>query len=157
MIFGGDGNDTTQSGNGPVTIYGGGGNDLIVGGRGRDTIDGGSGHNQIQVGSGPTLIQDGGVAGHDTVVGVDVAHDGITFAGENTATINQVVATANVHGGNTTISLPDGSTMTLVGITHIDHTFLHCRCTSADFGTRSRAVRSDCDQELKRPVRIAFL
>jgi len=69
------------------------------------------------------LIQDGGVAGHDTVVGVDVAHDGITVAGENTATINHVVATANVHGGNTMISLPDGSTMTLVGITHIDHTF----------------------------------
>jgi len=97
------------------------------------------------------LIQDGGVAGHDTVVGVDVAHDGITVAGENTATINHVVATANVHGGNTTISLPDGSTMTLVGITYIDHTFVHRRCTRADFGTHSRAVRSDCDQELQRP------
>ena len=104
-----------------------------------------------------TLIQDGGVAGHDTVVGVDVAHDGIIFAGEDTATVNHVVATANVHGGNTTISLPDGSTMTLVGITHIEHTLLHRRCTNADFGTRSRAVRSDCDQELQRPVRIAFL
>ena len=44
--------------------------------------------------------------GHDTVVGVDVAHDGITVAGENTATINHVVATANVHGGNTTITCP---------------------------------------------------
>jgi len=106
LIFGGDGNDTTQSGNGPVTIYGGGSNDLIIGGSRRDTLDGGSGRNQIQVGSGPTLIQDGGVAGHDTVVGVDVAHDGITFAGKNTATINHVVATANVHGGNTTITCP---------------------------------------------------
>jgi len=36
-----------------------------------------------------------------------------------------VVATAHVHDGNTTISLPDGSTMTLVGITHIDHGFFH--------------------------------
>jgi hypothetical protein len=35
------------------------------------------------------------------------------------------VATANEHGGNTTITLPDGSTMTLIGITHIDHTFFH--------------------------------
>jgi hypothetical protein len=28
-------------------------------------------------------------------------------------------------GGNTTLTLPDGSTMTLVRITHIDHTFFH--------------------------------
>jgi hypothetical protein len=35
------------------------------------------------------------------------------------------VATANVSGGSTTITLPDGSTMTLVGITHIDSTFFH--------------------------------
>ena len=107
-------------------ITGGSGNDLIIGGRGHETIDGGAGNNMIQVGSGPTLIQDHGVAGHDTVVGFDTAHgDQIGFEGENNASIDNVVATANENGGNTTISLPDGSTMTLVGITHIDHTFFH--------------------------------
>jgi Ca2+-binding RTX toxin-like protein len=126
LIYGGKGNDTIQAGSGPDTIYGGGGNDTVIGGSGPETIDGGSGHNQIQVGSGPTLIQDSGAAGHDTVVGFDTAHgDRIGFEGENNRTIDQAVATANEHGGNTTITLPDGSTMTLVGITHIDHTFFH--------------------------------
>jgi Ca2+-binding RTX toxin-like protein len=125
LIFGGKGNDTIQGGTGPDTILGGGGNDSVIGGSGPETIDGGSGHNQILLGSGPTLLQDSGSVGHDTVVGFDVAHDGITFAGENNASIDSVVATANEHGGNTTITLPDGSTMTLVGITHIDHAFFH--------------------------------
>jgi hypothetical protein len=35
------------------------------------------------------------------------------------------VATANVSAGSTTITLPDGSAMTLLGITHIDSTFFH--------------------------------
>jgi Ca2+-binding RTX toxin-like protein len=135
VIYGGSGNDTIQGGTGPDTIYagsgrdlitGGSGNDLIVGGSGRETIDGGAGNNTIQVGTGPTLIQDNGVTGHDTVVGFDTAHgDKIGFEGENKASINNVVATANEHDGNTTITLPDGSTMTLVGISHIDHTFFH--------------------------------
>ena len=134
VIYGGR-QDTIQGGTGPDTIYGGAGhelitggsgNDLIVGGSGRETIDGGAGNNTIQVGTGPTLIQDNGVTGHDTIVGFDTAHgDKIGFEGENKASINNVVATANEHDGNTTITLPDGSTMTLVGISHIDHTFFH--------------------------------
>jgi len=134
VIYGGR-QDTIQGGIGPDTIYGGAGhelitggssNDLIVGGSGRETIDGGAGNNTIQVGTGPTLIQDNGVTGHDTIVGFDTAHgDKIGFEGENKASINNVVATANEHDGNTTITLPDGSTMTLVGISHIDHTFFH--------------------------------
>jgi len=135
LIYGGSG-DTIQGGSGPDTIYGGSGreqitggsgNDLIVGGSGHETIDGGGGNNTIQVGTGPTLIQDNGVTGHDTVVGFDAMHgDRIGFEGENKAgAIDHVVATANQHDNNTTITLPDGSTMTLVGITHIDHTFFH--------------------------------
>jgi hypothetical protein len=55
-----------------------------------------------------------------------VAHgDRIGFEGVNNRSIDKVVATANVHGGNTTITLPDGSTMTLIGITHLDHGFFH--------------------------------
>ena len=80
----------------------------------------------ITAGSGGTLIEDSGVKGHDTVVGFSQAHgDGITFTGQDAATVDHVVATAKVSGGSTTITLPDGSTMTLVGITHIDHTFFH--------------------------------
>src|SRR5215472_12570077 len=126
LIYGGKGNDTIQGGSGPDTIYGGGGNDTVIGGSGPATIDGGSGHNQILLGSGPTLLQDSGSAGHDTALGFEVTHgDRIGFEGENNRSIGKAIATANEHGGNTTITLPDGSTMTLVGITHIDHTFFH--------------------------------
>ena len=135
LIYGGNGPDTIYGGNGPDTIYGGNGPDLIAGGTGseliyggsgNDTIQGGSGNDTIHVGTGATLIQDTGAAGHDTIVGFDASHgDAISFVGENTATINQVVATATVQNDNTTVTLPDGSTMTLVGVTHIDHTFFH--------------------------------
>jgi hypothetical protein len=88
--------------------------------------DGGSGHNLITAGTGGTLIQDSGVRGQDTVVGFNQAHgDAITFSGQDAGTVAHVVATATVSGGSTTITLPDGSTMTLVGITHIDNTFFH--------------------------------
>ena len=80
----------------------------------------------IQLGSGSTLISDSGSEGHDTVVGFDHSHgDAISFAGETGAAINHVVATASTHAGNTTITLPDGSTMTLIGVTHIDNSFFH--------------------------------
>jgi Ca2+-binding RTX toxin-like protein len=125
-IHGGSGNDTIQGGSGADQVYLGGGQNTVFGGSGPDTIDGGSGQNQIYTGTGGTLIQDSGEKGQDTVVGFNQAHgDAITFAGQDTASIDHVVATANVSGGSTTITLPDGSTMTLVGITHIDSSFFH--------------------------------
>jgi hypothetical protein len=115
-----------HGGSGADQIYLGGGHNTVFGGSGADTIDGGSGQNHIFAGTGGTLIQDSGTTGHDTVVGFNQSHgDGITFSGENTSTVAHVVATATVSGGSTTITLPDGSTMTLVGITHIDSTFFH--------------------------------
>src|SRR5262249_17866485 len=107
-------------------IYGGPNNDTIFGGGGPDTIDGGAGDNLIYAGTGGTLIEDNGISDQDTVVGFDLAHgDGIAFLGEDPASIANVMATASVHDGNTTNALPDGSSITLVGITHIDSGFFH--------------------------------
>jgi Ca2+-binding RTX toxin-like protein len=115
-----------HGGSGADLIVGGDGNDTVFGGTGADTIDGGGGDNLIYAGTGGTLIEDSRIQGHDTVVGFDQAHgDAITFAGATAAAVDQVVATATVKDGSTTISLPDGSSMTLVGITHIDSTFFH--------------------------------
>ena len=125
-IHGGSGNDVIYGGSGTGELYGGAGNDTIYGGSGPDTIDGGAGDNTIYTGSGADLIRESGAGGHDTVFGFSHAGgDAISFVGENSQTTQQVVATAHESHGNTTITLPDGSTMTLVGVTNIDHTFFH--------------------------------
>jgi Ca2+-binding RTX toxin-like protein len=155
LIFGGTGPETIVGGAGANVIYGGGIHnailggsaddriataDTIFGGSGPTTIIGGTGPSTIIGGSGPTtivahylftdpgpdLIADQGTVIHDTVFGFSQAlGDAISFAGENAQTIAAVVGSAQVSNGNTTITLPDSSTITLVGITHIDGSFFH--------------------------------
>jgi serralysin len=98
----GGGLDTVSSG-APVTVVGGG-----TGGGAPATVGGGSG----TVGS-----------GFDTVSGPGAG--GVAFAGQVQGGTDQVVATQTVVGGNTILTLPDGSTITLVGVTHIDASFVH--------------------------------
>ena len=85
------------------TVAGGGGSDTVGGGRGgSDTVGG----------------------GFDTVSGpqhADVRFSGHHHAGRG----DQVVANQTQEGGNTVIHLPDGSTITLVGTTHVDASFIH--------------------------------
>ena len=81
---------------------------------------------EVRASSGADLIRESGAGGHDTVFGFSHAGgDAISFVGENSQTTQHVVATAQESHGNTTITLPDGSTMTLVGVTHIDDTCFH--------------------------------
>jgi hypothetical protein len=47
-----------------------------------------------------------------------------TFAG-GAAAGGQIVATQSDSGGNTVVHLQDGSTITVVGVTHFDASFLH--------------------------------
>jgi Ca2+-binding RTX toxin-like protein len=124
LIHGGPGNDLISGGTGPDTIYGGAGNDTIHGGTGPDTIAAGPGHNDIYTGTGPDLVQDTGPVGHDTVFGFG-HNDHISFVGEDPNSIQHVVATAQEHNGNMTVTLPDGSSITLMGITHINGGFFH--------------------------------
>jgi fibronectin-binding autotransporter adhesin len=64
-LYGGDGNDRLNGGNGPNVLLGGAGNDTITGGSGRDLVIGGTGADQI-VGNG----------GDDLMVGGTTAFDG---------------------------------------------------------------------------------
>ena len=51
------------------------------------------------------------------------AGDRLSFANETAAAIDSVVGSAHTNNGNTILTLPDGATVTLVGITHIDSSF----------------------------------
>src|SRR5207302_1252250 len=117
QIIGGSGADSLVGSSGLTTITGGTGPATIIGGAGPSTIIGGSGHNTIIAhdlftGSGSDLIADDGTVIADTVFGFSqAAGDAISFAGENPQTIAAVVGSAQVINGNTTITLPDSSTI----------------------------------------------
>ena len=67
MIFGGNGDDTINSGAGNDLICGGNGGGVVNGGLGDDTIDGGNGNDTLRGGDGNDLIFGGG--GNDTLEG----------------------------------------------------------------------------------------
>jgi Ca2+-binding RTX toxin-like protein len=67
MIFGGNGDDTVNSGAGNDLICGGNGGGIVNGGLGDDTIDGGNGNDTLRGGDGLDLIFGGG--GNDTLEG----------------------------------------------------------------------------------------
>jgi hypothetical protein len=63
-----------------------------------------------------------GGGGSDTVSGLQ---GDVRFAGNTPAGTEQVVATQTQEAGNTILHLPDGSTITLVGVNHVDASFIH--------------------------------
>jgi Ca2+-binding RTX toxin-like protein len=67
MIFGGNGDDTVNSGGGNDLICGGNGGGIVNGGVGDDTIDGGNGNDTLRGGDGNDLILGGG--GNDILEG----------------------------------------------------------------------------------------
>jgi hypothetical protein len=63
-------------------------------------------------------------SGFDTVSGPNQGSGG--FAGQpQGGGTEQVAATQTQDGGNTTLNLPDGSTITIVGTTQVDSSFFH--------------------------------
>jgi Ca2+-binding RTX toxin-like protein len=113
------GNETITLGSGMDTVYGGAG-DTITGGSGSayvDFIAGHSGARYFAVGSNSDSL------GSDTVYNFSVS-TGDRILGETSAQISTILATQSRDArGNTIIQLSDSSTMTLIGIHHIDSTF----------------------------------
>lgn len=87
-----------------------------VAGGSSDTVGGSLGHSFGAAG-------DTVGSGFDTVSGLQ--HSGGAFSGQAQSGLHQVVATQTHEGGNTTLHLPDGSSIKVVGVTHIHATFLH--------------------------------
>jgi hypothetical protein len=102
-------NNTLAGGGGNETIYGGSGDDYFVAGSGNLTLNGGSGDDTIAVTSG---LAGGGIVVLDAAVTdfmLDLQGYGLTA--------QNVVNDETVSGGNLSILLPDGTNMTLLGIT----------------------------------------
>src|SRR5207244_9783502 len=112
------GSQSVTGSSGSSTVWAGGG-DRIAGGGGTMSVV--IAHSSF---AGAVLVGDSGVKGSDTVTGFSqTAGDRIFFPNEAPGSIAGVVASAQTSGGNTVITLPDGGTMTLVGVTKIDSTF----------------------------------
>lgn len=82
------------------------------------TVSGGSGSDTV--GGGADTV---GGTGFDTVSGPQSGD--VRFSGQQPGGGDHVVANQTQEGGNTVIHLSDGSTITLVGSTHVDATFTH--------------------------------
>jgi hypothetical protein len=102
------GQTASAGSSGQINVYGT--NDTVIGG-GNSTID--------LLGGGTTIL-DSGQAFNDTVVGFAGGGDHLSFAGETATSEAQVLAATQVVDGNTILSLPDHSSVTLVGVTHVD-------------------------------------
>jgi hypothetical protein len=117
---------------GAMSVTGGAGNTIVWVGPG-DTVTGGSGLLTTDLGGGAATINlsapnatitDGGIRSAATVTGFSQPDgDRVSYAGETPSGIAQVVATQSNSNGNTTIALPDGTTMTFIGVSTLNATF----------------------------------
>ena len=97
------------------TFTAGTGNDTLIAGAGNDTLQGGSGTALMMSGTGAdTFAFEDGLASHDTVTGFK-STDTLQLNGFNISTVPAVTS-----GGSTIISLTDGTTITLSGVTGLN-------------------------------------
>jgi len=68
-----------------------------------------------------------GSSAHVTVTNFQLGTDSLFFKGETAALKHDVVFTAKEVDGGAKVILPDGTTMTLLGVTvkELDHQFIH--------------------------------
>jgi Ca2+-binding RTX toxin-like protein len=109
--------------NGNDTLFGGGGgNDVMLGGA--------SGHDTMIAGSGNDTMFDGGAqevfaffngmsGGADAIGSFVQGRDYIALEGYGSDADANALATAVVSNGSTTLSLPDGTTITILGVSDL--------------------------------------
>jgi len=109
LIQGNAGANTLTGGGGADTLRGHNGDDILVGGTGNDTLTGGSGEDQY--------LFNAGSFGADTVTDFANGPDEIRFSGiAGVDDFSDLSISANGSGW-AVITLPDGSTITLTGVT----------------------------------------
>ncbi len=127
LLHGGDGSDELTGGSGADTLFGGAGadsldggadSDLLMGGQGRDTLAGGAGNDVLYGGDAADQFNFGLGGGADTIMDYE-AGEVISLQGTG-LTSSSIANSVSVVSGNTVITLPDGSTVTLVGVTNFN-------------------------------------
>ena len=127
LIVGGSGNDTVDlSGNRDLFVTGSGHSALSVDGEDDKVAAGyqtGVSVSQITVGGSDFTLSDGPNTNFDTIVGFDQsAGDRIHLTTESVS--DALGHSMQINGGHDTlITLNDGSTILLKGVSHIDHSF----------------------------------
>ncbi len=127
-MTGGTGDTDFVGYGGQVTATGGGGNDTFFTGTGTMQIKEGPGYDQVVFGTGAASVTGGSGVDHyvfvqgaagasDVISGFKVGTDQLNLYGYDLARVQ-----TNVSGRDTALSLPDGTRITLVGVTRLDGT-----------------------------------
>ncbi len=107
VAHGGTGDDVFFAGTGDMTIAEGNGSDNVVFGRGNATVTGGAGRDLF-------TFLNGSAGGSDVISGFKVGTDQIQLFGYGADP-----ARTAANGGSTVVTLSDGTTITLVGVTQL--------------------------------------
>ena len=118
------------SGNETLNAAGSAGNNILYGGSGADVVSLGSGANTFLAGSGSAAVTTGsgsamfdfvaGIGGSVTITGFDASRDQLGLFGYGNEEAANALGGASVAGGNTTLSLSDGTRIILVGVTGLN-------------------------------------
>lgn len=116
---GGFGNDTIVGGTSLATLGGGAGADSIVAGAGGGQIIGEVGNDTLVAGAGKDIFIYRTGDGNDTITGFNATQDtlGMAVVGID---LGSIIRNATVTGGNTILTLSDGSTITVAGVTGVN-------------------------------------
>ena len=112
-----------QAGSGIVSVTGGAGNDTLQAGSGSDVFVLGGGTDSVTFGSGSASVTAGagadsfvfrnGAGGHDSISGFANGTDHLVFTNFS----GNAIASGSIVSGNTMLTLTDGTTIDLIGVT----------------------------------------
>lgn len=115
LLDGGTGDDRLNGGEDDDTLFGGDGNDILFGNDGDDVLVGGNGDDLMVGHAGADVFVVGGDAGsHDIIRDFETGVDSLELADDAS-----IIAILEASSG-TTLSLSDGSSVTLNGINDVD-------------------------------------